>query len=365
TAGMSVLLLAAAVPVALTNDDPAQLATTDQPTTTRRATTTTEYQYDFEPNPNAVTTIAPPTSAPVVAGSTITTRRSSGRTTRTTAAPRRSSAPPPTTARPTTTRQPTPSTSTSTTVIPASQPASACSGSAPVLPDRPLVFMREGNIWLAGPTGPTQLTSTNDGSNPAWAPDGSRLVFARPGGLYTTAPTPGGVTFLPGTAAGDSEPAWSPDGGRIAFVRGGNIFTIPAGGASNAKLVMHQDASLGSPTWSPNSCDLAFTWKRWVLKGRSQDGTGVSRVHLDASQPNWGSSNRLAVATEHDIRLVNPDGSSSTPLGTDGGTQPSWRADASAVAFKVAGGIASQTVNPAGPITPVPGTAAGDIDPAW
>jgi Tol biopolymer transport system component len=364
TAGMSLLLLAAAVPVALTNDDPAQLATTDQPTTTRRATTTTEFQYDFEPNPNAVTTTAPDTAPPVVAGNTVTSTRSARGTTRTTA-PRRRASPSPTTARPATTRPPSPaSTSTSTTVIPSSAPASACSGTPSLLGEHPLVFVRGGNVWLVGPTGPTQITSTDDASKPAWAPDGSRIVFARPGGLYTTPPTASGASFLAGTGTGDTDPAWSPDGSRIAFVRGGNIFTLPAGGAAHANLVMHQDAPLSKPTWSPNSCDLAFTWKSKVLKARSHDGTGVSKVHDSASQPSWGSGNRIAVAVEGDIRLVNPDGSNSTALGTGGGTQPSWNADSSAVAFKLDGGIATRTVN-APATTPVAGTTAGDTDPAW
>ena len=64
TAGMSLLLLAAAIPVALINDDPAQLATTGRPTTTQPTTTTT-FRYTLEPNPNAVTTTTE-TAAPVV-----------------------------------------------------------------------------------------------------------------------------------------------------------------------------------------------------------------------------------------------------------------------------------------------------------
>ena len=363
TAGMCLLLLAAAIPVALTNDDPAQLATTG-PTTTRRPTTTTTADQGTLADPNASTTTSSETTAPVaVEGATATTAR----TTRTTA--RRSS----TTARPPTTKQagpaPTPapsSTSTSTTVIPASQPASPCAGSEPVLVDHGLAFVRGGNVWMVPPTGgePIQLTTTGDASKPAWSPDGTQLVFVRPGGLFKTTPA-AGAPVTPVTATpGDTDPAWSPDGGRIAFVRGGDIFVMPANGSTAASRVRNEDAALGSPTWSPNSCDLAFTWKTWVLKARS-DGTGVTGVGNGMREPSWASIDRLAVTAADGIRLVNPNGTGEVRLsGTSGGQVPSWRADGSAVAYRAGDGIRTVPASGGAPV-PVPGTVAGDTDPAW
>ena len=364
TAAMSLVLLVAAVGVTLTNDDPAQLAATDRPTTTHKTTTT--FRYTLEPNPNASTTT---TEVPAtVAGSTVTTTRpSTARTTRTTARPRRSaasssSASGTTTSRPASSPKPTPApATTTTTIIPSSAPASACSGTQPALVDHAIAFVRGGDIWLApiGGGPPQQVTTVGDASKPAWLPNGTSLVFVRPGGLATV--TPGFPSSQLTNSPGDTDPAYSPDGQQIAFTRGGNIVRMPAGGGS-VQVVRNEDAPLGTPTWSPDSCDIAFTWKTRVLKAR-RDGTGVTSVRNNASEPSWGSGNRIAVVESTDVVVVNPDSSGAAALGTGGGRVPTWKSDGSAVAFRLPGGIAYRIVG--GDMTTVPGTQAGDTDPAW
>jgi hypothetical protein len=361
---MSLLLLAAAIPVALTNDDPSQLATTGPPTT--RPTTTT-FRYTLEPNPNAVTTTTE-TPAPTVAGSTVTTaRRTTRRTTRTTAPARRSTATPTTASQPATTSRPpttTAPTTTSTTIIPASGSATPCTDASPVLADHQVAFVRSGDLWLTGVGGPFQLTTTGDASKPAWAPNGTQLVFVRPSGLFTMAPTPGGPTTALTTNAGDTDPAWSPDRERIAFVRGGDIYTVsPAGGTLKRVVDVSPSTPLGSPTWSPGSCDLAFTWKTYVLKARSSDGSGITQVRNNASEPAWGPS-KVAVSAGAGLYLVNPDGSALSPFTNDGGRLATWKVDGSAIAYRSASGIVSRTVDPVGAAVAVT-DQPGDTDPAW
>jgi Tol biopolymer transport system component len=233
-----------------------------------------------------------------------------------------------------------------------------------VLPDRPVAFVRNGDVWVAEATATAAITSTGDVSKPAWAPDATRLVVDGANGLDVVPRAAGPASHITGTIAGDTDPAWSPDGQWIAFVRGGNIFRVAATGGA-PQIVRGEDAPLGSPSWSPNGCDITFTWKTKVLKARGSDGTGVTEVRSDASEPSWGSGNRIAVVSGPDVYLVNPNGTGTTPLGTGGGRVPTWKADGSAVAFRLPGGIAYRTVNPVSSTIPVTGSQAGDTDPAW
>jgi Tol biopolymer transport system component len=212
---------------------------------------------------------------------------------------------------------------------------------------------------------PVQITTAGDASKPAWSPDGAQLVFVRPGGLFKVPAS--GTPVTPVTATpGDTDPAWSPDGGRIAFVRGGDIFVMPADGSTAARRVRGEDAALANPTWSPESCDLAFTWKTWVLKARSSDGTGVTGVGNGMREPSWAPTGRLAVAAADGIRLVNSNGTGEVRLsGTGGGQVPSWRADGSEVAYRAGDGIRTAPSNGSTAPVLVPGTVAGDTDPAW
>jgi hypothetical protein len=371
TAGMSFVLLAAAVPVALTNDKPSQVATTDSPrtTTTRPATTTS---LTFDPALDATTTTVDVSA--LVQGETITTQAAPRATTRTTA--RRSTAGPTrttqrsgtaTTAKPDTTSPPAnkPTTtrppSTTTTIVPASAPASPCTDSPSVLADHDVAFVRGGDVWVARAAGLIALTTTHDASKPAWSPTGSALVFADGGGLSTVDATGTTRTHLAGTNPGDTDPAWSPDNNRIAFVRNGDIYTIPSAGGGATRVRADQSA-LGSPTWSPGSCDLAFTWNGRVVKARSADGSGLTNVTDNAAQPSWGKSNKIAIVRASNVWVGNPDGSGFAVLTNTGGSAPSFSGGGDAVAYQSPSGIRTRTLAKAETVVT---SEAGDSEPAW
>lgn len=92
--------------------------------------------------------------------------------------------------------------------------------------NNPFVVTRHGweltarQIALVRPDGSDMVVLT-EGSEPAWAPDGSALYFRRgDAGLFRIPPTGGAETALANTH-GARAPAVSPDGGTIAFTRRG------------------------------------------------------------------------------------------------------------------------------------------------
>jgi Tol biopolymer transport system component/DNA-binding winged helix-turn-helix (wHTH) protein len=70
-------------------------------------------------------------------------------------------------------------------------------------------------------------------------------------------PVQGGEPRRLGQANG-TEPAWSPDGTQIVYVQGGNLFTIHRDG-SQARQLAHLEGRPHSPAWSPDGSSIRFT----------------------------------------------------------------------------------------------------------
>jgi len=98
------------------------------------------------------------------------------------------------------------------------------------------------------------------GSQPVWAPDGSRIAFTAPadeGGsaVYSIEAAGGAGIFL----APGSEPSWAPDSSRIAFTAatedgGSAVYVVDAAGGSGVFL-----APGSQPVWAPDGSRIAFT----------------------------------------------------------------------------------------------------------
>ncbi|HVE71855.1 MAG TPA: protein kinase [Thermoanaerobaculia bacterium] len=163
-----------------------------------------------------------------------------------------------------------------------------------------IVFRSErdgGGIFVMGVTGESVRRITNFGHNPAWSPDGTRVVVStaatemRPhvhnveGQLYIVQVATGASRELAHTRTNASDavqPSWSPHGGRIAFwglTSGGqrDIWTIAPDAAKPAQTITRitADAALDwNPIWSPDGQYLYF--------GSDRDGTlNLWRVEID------------------------------------------------------------------------------------
>jgi dipeptidyl aminopeptidase/acylaminoacyl peptidase len=90
------------------------------------------------------------------------------------------------------------------------------------------------DIYITRLGGSTRRLTYRGGSGPSWSPHGTKLAFARPGGLYLVRRNGRGLRRI--TRFGGS-PAWSPDGKRVAFIRNGDLFVIRTNGEDRRRLV--------------------------------------------------------------------------------------------------------------------------------
>jgi Tol biopolymer transport system component len=126
--------------------------------------------------------------------------------------------------------------------------------------------------------------------DPAFAPNGRRIAFARLGrGLFVVTIDGTGLRRLTPNA-GDRYPAWSPKGGRIAFIRPGKagyrIWTMEAGGGQQHQLRSAPVLPAAERVdWMPDGLSLVVAFQGGFY--RLDAGTGEKQQRL---APTWAQT---------------------------------------------------------------------------
>jgi TolB protein len=181
-----------------------------------------------------------------------------------------------------------------------------------------------------------QLTSNElDDDDPAWSPDGTRVVFQRdldplrgPDHLdydiLTMTISGAGERNLTHNPGRDSAANWSPNGRRIAFdsERGGRegrpeIYTMNPNG-SHVRRLTHNATFDGQPNWSPNGRKISFQSFRegklaiYTMRRDGSDQTPVTDDVPEAFGSAWSPNGRIIAHSsfsERDIFTIDLHGS--------------------------------------------------------
>jgi TolB protein len=236
---------------------------------------------------------------------------------------------------------------------------------------------------------PQQITTgSNPATDPAFSPDGKRLVFVRLGsGLFRVNLDGTGLKRLT-SGARDSFPVWSPDGRRIAFLRPyrtqWTVHIMPASGGKARRLPLAPPA--GRPSWSADGKTLLLPTAADISTVDARTGRVQKRVtavaELSTSQAATVSPDGRSVAYIGRRPLTGPSDCGESPcpmfalyLASAGGrkrhiandTGPAgWAPDGKTMVFVSRGALTLLALGSGKKTTIAAGShAAGDAPPAW
>lgn len=226
-----------------------------------------------------------------------------------------------------------------------------------------ILFVKKGNLWVWDNGNLKQLTKGGGDMHPSWSPDGTAIAYVNKSDSYSD-------LMIMSAVSGDYKqvtknksasilenvwafrPTWSPGGQKLTYlsdVQSDNLalWEIGADG-NNRRRITFLGVNFGgieSPSYSPDGKNIAVTAYReqipqiWLFTIANGKWTQITKEKAGAYDSRFSpGGSKIAYAArqagDHDVKVINPDGTNVIEITTDGKSRaPTWSADGKYLAF--------------------------------